>query len=247
MAWLPEFTPEELEMLRKDRPDLLAILEDPSFWKKWDKVIKPANGLLWEYFEESIGIPAFNAGAEDASEQWKKFEGAFRPPKGYETWTGASKYSDAWFRERGAEFVTNISDTDRQKLKGLLIEHWGLGERQFAQKIKEEYLFSAERAKTIYRTEVHMTHEAGGLAFAADAGATTKVWLGNQLNPCSKCSGYNGEKRLIGEAFSNGAMVAHAHPRCRCTTIYLYEGTEGHTRRQKLSDEAFTKWQAGIK
>lgn len=57
MAWLPEFSPEELEMLRKDRPDLLAILEDPGTWKKWDQVIKPANGLLWDYFEESIGRP----------------------------------------------------------------------------------------------------------------------------------------------------------------------------------------------
>ena len=184
MAWLPEFSPEELEMLRKDRPDLLAILEDPGTWKKWDQVIKPANGLLWDYFEESIGRPSFEAGAEDASLQWKKFEGAFRPPDDYESWTRATKYSDAWFKERGAEFVTNISETDRQRLKGLLIEHWGLGEKEFAKKIKEEYLFSPVRAKAIYRTEVHIAHESGGLAFATDAGAEIKLWLGNQLNPC---------------------------------------------------------------
>jgi hypothetical protein len=93
MAWLPTFTPEELKMLD---PDLLAFLQDPSLWREWDKVITPANGLLWDYFQESIGIPAFSAGAQDASEEYKKFEGAWRPPEGYDSWTGGTKYADAW-------------------------------------------------------------------------------------------------------------------------------------------------------
>lgn len=246
MAWLPEFTPEELEMLEKDRPDLLAFLQDKSLWQEWDKVIVPANNMLWDYFEESIGIPAFMSGAADSSEQWKKFEGAWKPPEGYESWTGGTKYADAWFKTRGAEFVKQISDTDREKLKGLLIKHWGVGEREFAKKIKDEYLFSPARAKAIYRTETHMTHEAGGFSFALDSGAETKMWLGNQPGACKICRGLNGEIRPIGEPFSNGSMVAHDHPGCRDTTLYYHDSMEtaGGRERIKMSQDAFAKWQS---
>lgn len=52
-----------------------------------------------------------------------------------------------------------------------------------------------------------------------------KVWRINYESPdiCSFCIRMNGEKRRLGEAFSNGQMVPHYHPHCYCTMEVFFE------------------------
>jgi hypothetical protein len=222
MTWIPDLTPEELATFD---PDLIAFLQDQTLWQEWDRVIVPQNKLLWSYFTEALGRPAFMSGVKRVaeSEEWQKFEGAWRAPDGYKSWLGGTKYADEWFKDRGTEFVKQVSDTDRKRLKNLLVKHWGVGEKKFARLIKDEYLFSPARARAIYHEETTNTHEAGSYMFAYKNGGKWKRWMAGQLNACPICQKLNGQTRPIEQPFSTGYMWAHAHIGDRCTTVYFVE------------------------
>lgn len=199
----------------------MFVIDNPELWAELERVLELSNGLLWDYFKESVGAAAFTLGVEDLKNESLRYEGLFRPPAGYETLLKTTKYAEEYFNKHGVEFVKRLTDTDKRKLKRLLEKYWGVGEDEFARRIKNEYLFSSERAKRIYRTETHLAHEAGAYAFASQNGAKFKMWLGNQQNACRTCSKLNGEIQPVDKPFSFGTMYAHAHPRCRCTTLYF--------------------------
>lgn len=201
----------------------MSPIDDPKLWAELEHVLELSNGLIWDYFKETIGQAAFLLGVQDLSnaELYQKYEGLFVPPAGYDTLLKTTKYAEGYFQKRGLEFVKQLTETDKQKLKRLLEKNWGVGEAEFSRRIKGTYLFSPERAKRIYRTETHLAHEAGAHMFAAQNGARYKMWLGNQSNACPTCSRLHGEIVPVDQPFSLGTMYAHAHPRCRCTTLYF--------------------------
>jgi len=198
-------------------------LGDPDLWSELERALELSNGLLWDYFRESLGQAAFLLGVQDLSnaELYQKYKGLFVPPAGYDTLLKTTRYAEEYFNKHGLEFVRRLTETDKRKLRRLLEKNWGVGEEEFARRIKDTYLFSSERAKRIYRTETHLAHEAGSYAFASQNGARFKMWLGNQQNACPTCSRLNGEIVPVDKPFSFGTMYAHAHPRCRCTTLYF--------------------------
>lgn len=195
--------------------------DDPRLWAELESALELSNGLLWEYFRESVGMAAFALGVEDLAGSARRYEGLFRPPEGYGTVLKTTRYAEDYFRQHGLEFVQKLTETDKRMLRRLLERHWGVGEEEFARRIRDSYLFSDERARRIYRTETHLAHEAGAFAFASQNGARYKMWLGNQQNACPTCSRLNGEVVPVDRPFSLGTMYAHAHPRCRCTTLYF--------------------------
>ncbi len=202
---------------------LRKLLSDVRFVRELENALELSNGVLWDYFTESLGYVSFFAGVDDLQQNASRYAGLWSPPAGYDTVLRTTKYADQYFKEHGVEFVKQLTRTDREKLKRLLEKYWGVGEDVFAREIKNEYLFSSERAKRIYRTETHMAHEAGAYMFARGGGAKYKMWLGNQQNACGICSRLHGEIQPVDRPFSHGTMFAHAHPRCRCTTLYFVE------------------------
>jgi hypothetical protein len=179
------------------------------------KAIEPANKSLWAYFTATIGAVAWATGASRTSKQMTESTAQA------EKWTAGPDYAKRWFAERGAQFVTQVSDTDRQHIRQLLKDNWSVGERQFAKNIAGDYLLSKERAMLIYRSEAHETHEAGAYANAFYNGGKFKVWISNGTNACEKCSGMNGQVRPIEQPFDDGNLYPHKHPRCGCTCYYL--------------------------
>jgi hypothetical protein len=201
--------PEELD------PELAAMLKDESMWQDLQKkVIEPSNKSLWQYFMATIGAVAWATGASRTSKQMTESTAQA------EKWTAGPDYAKKYFNERGAQFVTQVSDTDRQHIRQLLKDNWGVGERQFAKNIAGDYLLSKERAMLIYRSEAHETHEAGAYANAFYNGGKFKVWISNGKNACDRCSIMNGQVRPIEQPFDNGEQYPHLHPRCGCYAAY---------------------------
>ena len=197
-------------------PALAKILNDESMWQDLQKkAIEPSNKSLWAYFTATIGAVAWATGASRTSKQMTESTAQS------EKWTAGPDYAKRWFQERGAQFVTQVSDTDRQHIRQLMKDNWGVGERQFAKNIAGDYLLSKERAMLIYRSEAHETHEAGAYANAFYNGGKFKVWISNGTNACEKCSGMNGQVRPIEQPFDNGELFAHLHPRCGCYCGYF--------------------------
>lgn len=190
-------------------PGLSSLLKDETLWQDLQKkAIEPANKSLWQYFMATIGAVAWATGASRTSKQMTESTAQA------EKWTAGPDYAKKYFQERGAQFVTQVSDTDRQHIRQLLKDNWGKGERQFAKDIAGDYLLSKERAMLIYRSEAHECHEAGAYANAFYNGGKFKVWISNGKNACDRCSIMNGQVRPIEQPFDDGNLYAHKHPRC---------------------------------
>ena len=211
---IPPAPPSEAE--EELDPELAKILNDESMWQDLQKkAIEPSNKSLWAYFTATIGAVAWATGASRTSKQMTESTAQS------EKWTAGPDYAKKWFQERGAQFVTQVSDTDRQHIRQLLKDNWGVGERQFAKNIAGDYLLSKERAMLIYRSEAHETHEAGAYANAFYNGGKFKVWISNGTNACEACHNMNGQVRPIEQPFDNGELFPHLHPNCGCYAAYL--------------------------
>jgi len=209
-SYIPAPNPdEELD------PELAELLQDESFWNALqESAIEPSNKGLWAYFAGSIGFLAWAHGAMRSSKQMTGSTDQARK------WVTSTDHANRWFKERGAQFVKDVSETDRNHIRKLLVDNWGVGERQFARNIADDYLLSKERAMLIYRSETHETNESGAYANAFYNGGKFKVWIVNSLNACNECLKVNGEVRPIEQPFSNGFMLAHSHPRCGCNSAF---------------------------
>lgn len=126
---------------------------------------------------------------------------------------------------RGAELVTEISETTRGWLRDLIVA--GLEESKGAAAIADDIeasrSFSAARAKLIAETEVGNANGAGalrGLEIAEAAGVVLKKeWLVADL-PCPICEANAAAGAIpVGQAFPSGDQYPLAHPRCRCTVV----------------------------
>jgi SPP1 gp7 family putative phage head morphogenesis protein len=137
------------------------------------------------------------------------------------------RYPDAkgYFLNHGTEFVKELTDTDLNHLKADIIANWGVGEKEFARRVRDSYLCSDARLMSIYRTEVHIAATEATRSAAAQAGMKRKRWMsvGDGVNDgrvCPFCMDMNGEEVPIDQPYSNGSMTAHAHPSCRCVDIF---------------------------
>lgn len=219
-------------------PELAKILNDESMWQDLqEKAIEPSNKSLWQYFMATIGAVAWATGASRTSMQMTESTAQA------EKWTAGPDYARKWFDQRGAQFVTQVSDTDRQHIRQLLKDNWGVGERQFAKNIAGDYLLSKDRAMLIYRSEAHETHEAGAYANAFYNGGKFKVWISNGKNACDRCSIMNGQVRPIEQPFDNGELFPHLHPRCGCYAGYTTQAPtkkelDSYKKMGEVSDKA---------
>lgn len=198
---------------------------DESWWKTaidvFNLLFTRKNKDLWKMLWDKVGARAWANG-------YIKAHLKFNLPGERPTLKDIKelRYPDAkkYFDKHGLEFVTQMTETDRNQLHSDLVEGWGLGPKAFARKYKQNYSFSPTRLTNIYRTEVHLGQTHAQMEGAVKAGMLYKTWyaMGDEAR-CPICGKLNGEKKPINQPYSNGEMVAHAHPRCRCVDLYTKE------------------------
>ena len=206
-------------------PELKAYLEDEEMWKTLqEKVIEPKRRSLWQYFVLSVGAVSWSSGVARTSKQLKlkDFSGK---------WQAGPDYARRYFDERGGQLIKDVTETDRKRIRALLIEHWGKGEVAFAREVANDVLLDSKRAKLIFRSEMHLTHEAGAYSMGHFNGAKFRVYISNGLNACPKCRAMNGEVRPIDQPFSDGSYFPHKHPMCECSQ-YMF--TQTPTKEQLI-------------
>lgn len=84
-----------------------------------------------------------------------------------------------------------------------------------------------KRALMVARTEIHISSGLGRLAAnktAIDhgyAGTDSRREWSAGPNACKICTGLSGETVKWDQPYSNGEMIAHAHPGCRCADVFM--------------------------
>jgi hypothetical protein len=148
--------------------------------------------------------------------------------KGF-TFDAANEDARAWAKEHAASLVTEVSETTRNEINGL-IEDMFAGDLT-PEELSDELLDAigdAERAELIAETET-MAASNGGVqeawSQAVDEGLLTgreeQVWI---VTPdevlCPICEGLDGQTAPIDGQFESDGDTYDgppAHPRCRCT------------------------------
>lgn len=140
----------------------------------------------------------------------------------------------AYARDRAAELVSDIEDSTRNDLRGIIAAGLkeNIGMDAIAGRIEDAYAFSEERADLIAHNEIAMANSQGvleGMHSARNAGvALKKVWLPD-ADACDICE-ENGDAGPIDldDDFPSGDDAPTAHVNCRCTMASdIEEDAEG--------------------
>ena len=171
---------------------------------------------------EALAEAASDGGGAGLNELFDKFgepaSGSIRTA----VFDAAQERAHAWAAQHAAELVSQVSDTTRTMLRGVIANGLsdGLTTPEIADEIESAAVFSDERAATIAQTEVTNANSAGaleGYRAAQDNGLKVKkAWL-NGSNPCPVCE-ENAAAGFIAleEEFPSGDVAPAAHPHCQC-------------------------------
>lgn len=130
--------------------------------------------------------------------------------------------SQKFMKDEGFKLVKTLTKTDLDRIIPIMQQHFGLNERTFAKRFRENYPCSEGRMRTIFRTEKFRAINGGGDALAREAGATEKTWQhSGGPNPRKDHVAMSGETVKIDKAFSNGEQWPGL-PNCRCRVDYSF-------------------------
>jgi len=130
--------------------------------------------------------------------------------------------AQAYLKNEGFQLVKTLTKTDLNKLAGQMQRHFGLNERTFAKKFKEDYPCAPYRVKTIFRTEKYRAMNGGADAEARSVDAKTKTWKHSHgPNPRKDHLAMDGQIVGIDDTFSNGEMYPQM-VNCRCRVNYSF-------------------------
>jgi len=128
----------------------------------------------------------------------------------------------AYAEERGAELVTQIADSTRDKVRALVVAAVENGASSFdlADEIEGAQLFGAVRADLIASYELGQAMSQGNLQGWKDSGVVSgKGWATAGDEIVSDGCSMNEQQGIIGidELFQSGDSAPLAHPMCRCS------------------------------
>lgn len=130
--------------------------------------------------------------------------------------------AQSYLKKEGFKLVKSLTATDLKRLEGQMQRHFGLNERTFAKKFKEDYPCAPYRVKTIFRTEKYRALNGGADAEARSVDAKTKTWRHSHgPNPRKDHLAMTGETVGIDELFSDGEMYPQMI-NCRCHVDYSF-------------------------
>jgi hypothetical protein len=130
--------------------------------------------------------------------------------------------------DHAAELVTDLEDSTRSQLKGLvqdaLTESWTQDELTDA--IGDSFAFSETRATMISQTELSNAHSRGRVGVATEAGATGKRWLLSvEHDDAENCWCSDAEEAGVvdfDDDFVEDYDFPPGHPNCLCDWVGVY-------------------------
>jgi hypothetical protein len=128
--------------------------------------------------------------------------------------------------DTGAELVTGITETTRERLKTIISDALenadGVNELKAA--IEDSEAFSADRAEMIARTEIGNAHMQGALDGAKESGLDLmkKVIRGSEEFDCDICGDNEDQGEIaLDELFESGDEAPLFHPNCECMMVFV--------------------------
>lgn len=182
------------------------ILKSIKF-EEWDIVADKLADDLGGAFEQTAGIVLGQLKIEDQT-----------------AFDLVNEASIEYAAETGAELVTSITETTRERLRKIIsdaIENAD-GVKELKAAIMASEAFGDTRAELIARTEIGNAHMAGALEGAKDSGLTLlkSSLRGSEEFECDICEGNEADGELgLDEDFSSGDDAPLFHPNCECDLI----------------------------
>jgi uncharacterized protein with gpF-like domain len=131
--------------------------------------------------------------------------------------------AQAYLKKEGFQLVKTLTATDLKRLEKQMQAHFGLNEKTFERRFRENYPCSPYRTRTIFRTEKNNALNGGAHLEAKSVDATTKIWKHSHgPNPRKDHLAMDGEEQPIDEPFSNGKQYPNGDPNCRCRAKYKF-------------------------
>jgi hypothetical protein len=166
----------------------------------------------------------------------------------------AESLAGEYFEDHGLKLAKMLTQTDINRLKKDLKDSWGVGEREFERKYRDNYTLSPSRMKMIYRSEHHRTQNEAVLGVAKKLDREFKQWMviGDDRS-CKICKRFiDNEKEgvmnsivPVDEPFVDPdtndlyEIPQDSHPSCRCSMITLREKDLTQFQRQKLIEKGY--------
>lgn len=217
-----------------DAMEKITELKSSPEWKAYQKESKEKNSRIWELVKALFIPAAIGAGIATIRRDYKpqlarqvvkeKTKGVVpkRPT--------AKDYANQYIRERGGEFITNMSRTDQKKLVDFIWSNGGEHERPQKNMINNQphlrYVLDQgrHREETIVRTEKARATRYGSWSYAKDWGAKTKTRqeVGDaRTRPSHRA--LMGETVPINDPYSNGEQYpGETDINCRGNNIFNF-------------------------
>jgi hypothetical protein len=121
----------------------------------------------------------------------------------------------------------SMAAVTRERVKGLVAQAIEQGQSlgQLQKNLRDDIVFSRDRAALTARTETAIAHGQGSREAAASSGRDMKRWTRNGTEPCDICDGNEGDGDIaFDEVFSSGDDTIPGHPACECQVRYFHRG-----------------------
>lgn len=135
--------------------------------------------------------------------------------------------------DHGADLVTQIGETTRAEMRGLVVGavETGLSPQAFADDIEEAFGFSDARALMISRTELAFAHTRGNIEGWKESGQVErKKWIVAQDRYCDACAALAEQVVDLDEDFKSEEFgdvdAPPLHPNCRCDIVAVMSKEE---------------------
>jgi hypothetical protein len=149
------------------------------------------------------------------------------------TLTQAGRDAVAWATERSGNLITQVSETTRNLVNELTANaiESGLTNAELAARLDGAFLFGADRAAMIARTETQFAANHGALVgYAASGVVEQKAWVGE--DPCEDCEENIAEGAIgMDDEFPSGDDAPPAHPNCKCSIVPVVDLEAGKLAR----------------
>lgn len=184
-----------------------AILEAAKFGE-WDVVAEELQDDLGGAFEQTAQIILGKLDVVDDS-----------------AFDLVNERSVAYADSTAAELVAEITEATRDRLRELVTQaiEDAQGVQELAAEIEDDYMFSADRAETIARTEIGNAHMQGALEGAKASGLDLRksIIRGGQDYDCDICAPNEEAGQLeLDEEFPSGDEAPLFHPNCECVMVF---------------------------
>lgn len=136
-----------------------------------------------------------------------------------------SKESLAKTYFKGSHSLIGIAEDERYDIQRAMLDNWG-SESGFIEEMEGKFGRSDAQWSKLFINERTIAGEAADIVIASRDGKETKSWTLGDSNsgPCDECVQLSEENQdvPIGENFSNGSKIPHAHPGCCCQSDFSY-------------------------